>query len=426
MVSMRVAIKTLGCKVNQAESEALMEALVRNGFEMVDFSQESDIYLINSCAVTQEAERKTRQVVRQALCRNPQALVLLTGCAARLFRREGKDPWKGRVVILPVENKEGEVLEYVHGLSVSAISLPPEVFSSRVRRWVKVEDGCDHFCSYCIVPHLRGGVRSEPPLRILERIQRLEAEGVREVVLCGINLGYFGRDVSVTLLELLELLVRETNWVRFRLSSLEPFLLTEGFIERYAALGRRVCPHFHLPLQSGSDRILRRMGRGYSTGSYRALTETLRRVIPDVAITTDVIVGFPGETEEDFWCTVNFCEEVGFARTHVFLFSARPGTLAFQWEKEAGVVHEEKKRREKLLLEVSEKNRYRYHERFLGKAVEVVVESIRAPFAFGYSENYLPVRLPDVLPVEVGTLLRARVQGIGKDFVIARVSEREL
>jgi|YNPMSStandDraft_1061717.scaffolds.fasta_scaffold05367_4 threonylcarbamoyladenosine tRNA methylthiotransferase MtaB len=415
---MRIALKTLGCKVNQAESDSLMKDILEKGFEVVHFSEVSDLYIINGCAVTQEAERKTRQMVRQALRRNPGALVLLAGCAARLLRKEAQNPWDERVVVLTSQEKEKEILEYVGKFGVQGIS--PEVrYPSRVRSWVKVEDGCDHFCSYCIVPHLRGGVRSESPQKIVKQVQDLEEKGVREIVLCGINLGYFGRDISFTLIELLDLLVRVTAQVRFRLSSLEPFALEEDFLERYFSLGRRVCPHFHLPLQSGSDRILEKMGRGYDTVRYRSLVGTLRRMMPEVAVTTDVIVGFPGETEDDFQNTFRFCEEMGFSRMHVFLFSSRPGTPAFRWEKEMGIPYPEKKRREKLLLGLAEESRFRYHRQFLGKTVEVLVESFRAPFGVGYSENYIPVRLEGVSRSQVGKVLRGRIQETARDFVVA-------
>lgn len=416
---MRIAIKTLGCKVNQAESDALVSKLAQNGFEIVDFSEESDFYLINGCAVTQEAERKTRQMVRQALRRNTQALVLLTGCTARLLFKERKDPWNGRVVILPVQDKEKEILECLGRFVSPSAQRHHKVSSSRVRSWVKVEDGCDHFCSYCIVPYLRGGVRSEPPQKILAEVQDLERRGVKEIVLCGINLGYFGRDIVFPFIDLLELLVRKTGRVRFRLSSFEPFLLTRSFMERYFALGRRVCPHFHLPLQSGSDPILQKMGRGYDTAFYRSLVDTLRQMVPSVAVTTDVMVGFPGETGEDFQNTVHFCRVIGFSRMHVFSFSPRPGTPAFRWEKGMGVKCEEKKQRERTLLKLAEENRYQYHRQFLDKTVEVVLESVRSGMTFGYSENYIPVRIPGVPEGKVGEVVRVKINRVERDFVVA-------
>ncbi|MGQ9473806.1 MAG: tRNA (N(6)-L-threonylcarbamoyladenosine(37)-C(2))-methylthiotransferase MtaB [Candidatus Caldatribacteriaceae bacterium] len=423
MVDMRIAIKTLGCKVNQAESEVLQRAFAEHGFEIVDFSKVSDIYLINGCAVTQEAERKTRQMVRQALRRNPQARVILTGCAAQLLLQEGKSSWDGQVIVLPTQKKEREIFEYVLNLYSPSPRFSNAVSFSRARSWVKVEDGCDHFCHYCIVPNLRGKVRSESPQEILRQVQFLEENGVKEVVLCGINLGYFGKDISSSLIQLIEFLVNRTVRVRFRLSSLEPFVVEKEFLERYFALGERVCPHFHLPLQSGSDRILQKMGRGYDSAYYRSLVEKIRYINPLVALTTDVIVGFPGETDDDFQQTLRFCEEIEFSRLHVFPFSPRPGTLAFQWEKETPVAPREKKDREKRLLETADKLRYRYHQRFLGREVRAIVEYLRDSFGGGYSEHYLPVRFPRISEKQIGMILRGKVIGVGKDFVEGEIFE---
>lgn len=423
MVGMRIAIKTLGCKVNQAESETIQRAFAEHGFEITDFSNVSDIYLINGCAVTQEAERKTRQMVRQALRRNPQARVILTGCAAQLIFQEGKNSWDERVIVLPTQKKEREVFEYVLSLYSPLPRFSSTIPFSRVRSWVKVEDGCDHFCHYCIVPALRGKVRSESPQEILHQVQFLEENGVREVVLCGINLGYFGRDISSSLIQLIEFLVTRTTRIRFRLSSLEPFVVREEFLERYFAFGERVCPHFHLPLQSGSDRILQRMGRGYDSAYYRSLVEKIRNINPLVALTTDVIVGFPGETDEDFQQTLRFCEEMEFSRLHVFLFSPRPGTLAFRWEQETPVAPREKKDREKKLLEIARKLKYRYHRRFLGKEVRVIVEYLRGSFGWGHSEYYLPVRLSKISEKQIGMILQGKVVRAEEDFVEGEVFE---
>ncbi len=415
---MRIAVKTLGCKVNQAESDLMVSALASSGFEVVDFSAESDIYIINSCAVTKEAERKTRQCVRQALRRNAQGLVLLTGCAARLFWQREYNPWGARVVLLPGREKAEEIFAYLRDFTLQSIQYRVVLRPRRSRVWVKVEDGCDHFCHYCIVPYLRGPVRSESPDHILQVVQGLEGEGVREIVLCGINLGYFGRDNGSSLMELLRLLIRETSQVRFRLSSLEPFLVDEHFIEQYFSLGKRMCPHFHLPLQSGSDRILERMGRGYNTAFYRSLVATIRRLVPDIALTTDIIVGFPGEEEEDFRKTLAFCQEMAFSRMHVFPFSPREGTPAFLWEREYRVPHPEKKRREEVLLALGRQLSCHYHERFVGREVEMVGEFLDSPYVLGYSENYIPVRVRDVSQEMLGSLLRIRVERAHESYVL--------
>ncbi|HPU08846.1 MAG TPA: MiaB/RimO family radical SAM methylthiotransferase, partial [Candidatus Atribacteria bacterium] len=302
-------------------------------------------------------------------------------------------PFKEPVFLLPSFPKEREILNLVEKWWGKKFPLAEYPLPPRARAWIKVEDGCDHFCSYCLIPHLRGEVRSEEKEKIIRQAQALEREGIREIVLCGINLGYYGKDKEgESLITLLRELLDNTSVVRFRLSSIEPFLVDEEFIERYFSLPDRVCPHFHLPLQSGSDRILKSMRRGYDAAHYRALVSTLRRYSPQVAISTDIIVGFPGEEKEDFENTVSFAQEIGFSRTHVFVFSPRPGTPAFLWEKEIGIPKTEKKNREKILREVARENQRKYHHLFLGKKLKVLVESAQKGMGSGYSENYIPVR----------------------------------
>ena len=390
---MKVAIKTLGCKVNQAESDILATTFSREGVEVVSFGEEADLYIVNSCAVTKEAENKTRQMVNRILRNNLAPRVILTGCYARLISQERKNPFKEPVFLLPSFPKEREILNLVEKWWGKKFPLAEYPLPPRARTWIKVEDGCDHFCSYCLIPHLRGEVRSEEKEKIIRQAQALEREGIREIVLCGINLGYYGKDKEgESLITLLRELLDNTSVVRFRLSSIEPFLVDEEFIERYFSLPDRVCPHFHLPLQSGSGRILKSMRRGYDAAHYRALVSTLRRYSPQVAISTDIIVGFPGKEKEDFENTVSFAQEIGFSRTHVFVFSPRPGTPAFLWEKEIGIPKTEKKNREKILREVARENQRKYHHLFLGKKLKVLVESAQKGMGSGYSENYIPVR----------------------------------
>ncbi|MDK2896478.1 MAG: threonylcarbamoyladenosine tRNA methylthiotransferase MtaB [Candidatus Atribacteria bacterium] len=394
---MKVAIKTLGCKLNQAESDEIIFSLSASGFQIVPFREPADIYLINSCAVTQEAERKTRQFVRQALRRDPSATIFLMGCYPRklqIFKEA--DSFPGRVFTISSLEKKEELLKKIEELSGVTI-IPSSFFlPGRVRAWLKVEEGCDHFCSYCLVSHLRGPVRSVPPERLLPQVKLWEEEGVREVVLTGINLGYYGVDLGgFRLIQLLRLLLAETSAVRFRLSSLEPFTLTREFIESYASLGPRVCPHFHLPLQSGSDRLLKKMRRGYQTAFFEEMVALIRDKMPTAGISTDLIVGFPGETDQDFQTTVRFCQKIAFSRAHVFIFSPRPGTPAERWEQKEGIPHSVKKRREKILLEVVRRTQEDFHRSFLNKKLPVLFESLQDGFFSGYSDNYLPVRVKE-------------------------------
>lgn len=417
---MRVSIKTLGCKVNQAESDLLLTAFERAGLTVVDFDEVADCYIVNSCAVTEEAERKTRQYIRRATRRNPQGLVILTGCCAKLWRNSEHIFSGERVVVIDEGEKERVICQLLAEKFGVPLVLPPFPNPPRARAWVKVQEGCDHFCSFCLVPHLRGGIRSRKFTDILREVHHLAEQGVQEVVLCGTNLGYFGRDTNEgNLIDLVEFLVVHTENTRFRLSSLEPYLLSEEFATRYFALGNRVCPHFHLPLQSASNRILERMQRGYSAERYADLVAMVRSLCPRVAITTDVIVGFPGETEEDFVATVQFCQNIGFSRMHVFAFSPRPGTPAFEWEKKEGTPKPEKQRRVRYLLALGKMLSERYHKSFVGEKLHVLVESVEENMGLGYSENYIPVRIKgvsrnhirSVVPVLVEKAWDSRVEG---------------
>lgn len=390
---MKVAIKTLGCKVNQVESDILTTTFFQEGIEVVNFGEKADLYIVNSCAVTREAENKTRQLVNRVLRNNLAPRVILTGCYARLISQEEKNPFEEPVFLLPDFPKEKEILNLVGKWWGKKFTLAEYPLPSRARVWLKIEDGCDHFCSYCLIPHLRGNIKSEKKEKIIRQAQALERRGIREIVLCGVNLGYYGKNRGEKeLINLLEELVNNTTLVRFRLSSFEPFLLDEEFIKRYFSLQDRVCPHFHLPLQSGSDRVLKSMRRGYDTAYYRDLVSLLRSYCPAVAISTDIIVGFPGEEKEDFENTISFSQEVGFSRTHIFVFSPRPGTPAFLWEKEKGIPKKEKKNREKILREVARETQKNYHRLFLGEKLKVLVESVQDGMGSGYSENYIPVR----------------------------------
>lgn len=408
---MRVSIKTLGCKVNQAESDLLLAAFERAGLTVVGFDEAADCYIVNSCAVTEEAERKTRQYIRRAIRKNPQGLVVLAGCCAKLWKDSEHTFLGGQVVVLAEREKEKAICQLLAEKFGVPLVLPPFPNPPRARAWVKVQEGCDHFCSFCLVPHLRGGIRSRKFMDILREVHHLAEQGVREVVLCGTNLGYFGRDTNEgNLIDLVEFLVAHTENTRFRLSSLEPYLLSEEFANRYFALGNRVCPHLHLPLQSASNKILERMRRGYSAERYADSVAMVRSLCPQAAITTDVIVGFPGETQEDFEATVQFCQDIGFSRMHVFAFSPRPGTPAFEWEKKEGIPKPEKQRRVRRLLALGKTLSERYHKSFVGEKLHVLVESVEGDTGLGYSENYIPVRIRGALRNHVRTIVPVVVE----------------
>ncbi|NLJ49475.1 MAG: MiaB/RimO family radical SAM methylthiotransferase, partial [Candidatus Atribacteria bacterium] len=378
---------------------------------LVDFADQADWYIINSCAVTKMSEKKTRQWISRALKKNQTSQVILIGCYSVLYSRQSP-PSSPRLHVVNSPEKINRVLEILKISSNNSFS--PKVIpeTKRARVWLKIEDGCDHFCNYCIVPHLRGAVRSEEPEKIICQAIHLEKRGIQEIVLCGINLGRFGIENGHTnLISLLEKLIKSTNKVRYRLSSIEPFLIDNEFLDRYFSLVPRVCPHFHIPLQSGSDEILLKMGRGYTTQHFRKLIELIRKYDNKVAISTDIIVGFPGESEKLFNETTEFCREIGFSRAHVFVFSPRPFTPAFHWEKNEGVPFQTKKSREEQLLKIIFNSQLNYYRSFIGKTLSVLIETTDKNSAeTGYSENYIPVRGEGILASDYGKILPIFIQ----------------
>jgi len=409
---MRIALKTFGCKVNQAESDMFAAAAREGGMTCVNRDKNADVYVVNSCSVTREAERKAGRYIRRILRRSPGAVVVLAGCYARRLAENGERPFGERVVSLVSLHKVSEMLEYIGKIGGSSLSPSPIPCPSRSRVWLKVEDGCEHYCTYCIVPLLRGTVRSTPREEVVRVAKELEDRGYREIVLCGINLAWYGRDLrSGGLADLLETLVHRTRYARFRLSSLEPFAVDRTFFSRCLALDERICPHFHLPLQSGSDHILGKMGRDYNTLDFFSLVEEIRNHHPLAAITTDVMVGFPGESEEHFRQTLACMRKGGFSRTHLFRFSPRPGTPAALWDRKEGVPEKEKKKRERLLRTIAEESEKRYREKFFGSTVPVVVERRSEKEGFGHSDTYLPVHFTCPPHVTEGELIRVAVMG---------------
>lgn len=409
---MKIAIKTLGCRVNQSESDILAALLKSEDISLVPFEDQADWYIINSCAVTKMSEKKTRQWISRALRNNETSQVILIGCYSPLYTRQFPLP-QPRLQVIDSPEKIKKVMEKLNLPWNDSFSEKVIPETKRARVWLKIEDGCDHFCNYCIVPHLRGAVRSEEPKKIIRQAIHLERKDVHEIVLCGINLGRydFGSN-HTTLIELLEELIRATNIVRYRLSSIEPFLIDKKFLDRYFSLIPRVCPHFHIPLQSGSDEVLLKMGRGYTTQFYRELVELIRSYDRNVAISTDIIVGFPGESEKLFTETIEFCQEIGFSRAHVFVYSPRPFTPASQWDKIEGVPFQAKKDREAQLLKIIYNSQIKYYRSFIGKTLSVLVEATTENHVVtGYSDNYIPVRGEGILTSDYGRILPIFIQG---------------
>ncbi|MEW6524468.1 MAG: tRNA (N(6)-L-threonylcarbamoyladenosine(37)-C(2))-methylthiotransferase MtaB [Bacillota bacterium] len=377
----RVAFHTLGCKVNQYDTAGMERLFVERGYEVVNFDAVADVYVINTCSVTGRSEAKSRQAARRAARQNPDAVVALVGCYPQVDPSsaaavEGVHVVAGtrdrhRIVDLVEEAGRGTSGPQVYSPGMAFEELPAAHFSGRTRALLKIQDGCDAFCTYCVVPLARGPVRSRHPGRVVEAARQLLETGYRELVLTGVRLGAYGRDLGdVDLAGIIKALGGLGNY-RLRISSVEPEDVDGRLIEALAD-STVACPHLHLPLQSGSDRVLVRMGRSYLTGEFAELVGSVRAALPGAAITTDVIVGFPGEGPDDFRKTLDFVEEMAFSRLHVFRYSPRPGTRAAGFPGQ--VPPAVKAQRSAELTRLGHRLALEFHRRLVGQEVEVLVE----------------------------------------------------
>lgn len=384
-----IAVDSLGCKLNQAEMEIIARQLSANGYRLVAPSETADIYILNTCTVTRTADSKTRRKLRGYRRLNPEAAVVAVGCYAErspdeLIKLAGADYVIGngeKSDILRILKDAGYL-----GTGAEVSSPGSRKNSRRTRAFIKVQEGCRNFCAYCIVPHVRSRESSLPVAAILEDINLRVTEGIREVVITGTEIGRYRFD-GIDLTGLISCILAETGVGRLRLSSLQPPEVTPGLVALWR--DRRLCPHFHLALQSGSDGALARMNRRYCTGDYRKTVALIRDVVPEVAITTDVIVGFPGESEAEFRETLDFCREMQFARIHVFPFSPRPGTAAVGMPGEVSAAV--KKERRRRMLALAEESSQRFVENFLGQTVEVLFEQESGGLWSGLTGNYIKV-----------------------------------
>lgn len=399
---MRIALYTLGCKVNQYETQAMEQELTTQGHELVAFEEPADAYIINTCSVTAVSDKKSRQMIRRAKKMNPHAIVAACGCYAQTHTDEvaalGIDLVGGtgqrmeflRQLLAAAEEKRQRVLvdDALHRHEFEV--LPAGGQMSRTRAMLKVEDGCRNFCSYCIIPFARGPVRSLPVAEAVRQTEQLAAEGYREVVLTGIEISSWGQDLSgkQSLVDLLEAVSEAAGDMRLRLGSLEPRTITEDFCRRAARL-QNLCPHFHLSLQSGCDETLRRMNRRYDTARYLESVALLRAYFSGVAVTTDLITGFPGETEEEFEKTLAFLRRSAFAQIHVFPYSIRPGTRAAAMEQVPKSVKEARAARAgQVAAELHEK----YLRSCVGQIFPVLFEQAGEDGCFvGHAPNYMEV-----------------------------------
>lgn len=408
----KAALHNLGCKVNAYETEAMQEMLEKAGYEIVPFREGADIYIINTCTVTNIADRKSRQMLHRARKMNPDAIVVAAGCYVQAqAEKEEVDPCidivlgnnrkKDLIAVLEEYQQKkagGECLEEVEDISrtreYESLSLTRP--GDHTRAYIKVQDGCNQFCTYCIIPYARGRVRSREIDDVIREVRALAENGYREVVLTGIHLSSYGIDFDGErhLLELIRAVHRVDGICRIRLGSLEPGIITEEFAQALAALPK-MCPHFHLSLQSGCDATLKRMNRRYTSGEYEEKCRILRKYFDRPALTTDVIVGFPGETEEEFRQSMEFVDKVDFYETHIFKYSRREGTKAAVMEDQ--ISEQVKAKRSALMISLGERKRQAYEESFIGSEVEVLVEEPdtinRKEVQTGHTKEYIKVAL---------------------------------
>lgn len=430
----KVALHNLGCKVNAYEIEAMQQLLEEAGYEIVPFEPGADIYVINTCTVTNIADRKSRQMLHKAKKMNPEAIVVATGCyvqtgGEKLEKDEAIDLVLGnnqKINIVEAlaeyaENKPG------HGSHVIKINQTKEYeelsidhTAEHVRAYIKVQDGCNQFCTYCIIPYTRGRVRSRRLSDIVAEAGRLAENGYQEVVLTGIHLDSYGTDLEEheNLLTVVQEIAKIDGIKRIRLGSLEPRIMTEEFVAGLAA-EEKLCPHFHLSLQSGCDATLKRMNRRYSAEEFRQCCERLRRHFDDPALTTDVIVGFPGETEEEFTATVEFLKDICFYETHVFKYSRRKGTKADRMPDQ--IPEQIKNQRSDVLLALTEKNSGEYRKKLLGRTVKVLLEEESTiggtTYLTGHTREYVKVAVaPET--AAAGEIIDVKVTGLLKDMVL--------
>jgi threonylcarbamoyladenosine tRNA methylthiotransferase MtaB len=403
----KAAFYTLGCKVNQYETEAVIDIFIDNGYQIVDFSEKADLYIVNSCTVTNEAARKTRQIARRAKRSAPGSIVAIVGCYTQAFPDEVSEIEeidfimgsnnKGGILnraeeMLAGNSIENELKEYSQLKEYEELEL--KRLSNTTRANVKIEDGCNQFCSYCIIPYARGPVRSRREDDVVEEVRRLSQQGVKEIILTGTHLGAYGSEKgnNKALTQLMQSLTELEELKRVRLSSIEGTEIDQGMIDLIAE-EEIFCPHLHLPLQSGSDQILETMKRPYTVAEFKETIAKLRKRIPDLAITTDVIVGFPGETKKTFAETLKIVEEIGFSKVHVFPYSAREGTPAAEMDQINGNIIKDYSKKLRLLNESLMLN---YQKEFIGQVKEVLIEEVRdhkTNLLTGYTDNYLKVLL---------------------------------
>ncbi len=418
---MKAAFYTLGCKVNQYETEYMAEILKNAGMQIVSHNEEADYYIINSCTVTATADQKTRQNVRKFKRQHPNSVVILTGCMPQAFPDQASALNEADIVLSNKSNDD--ILDLINQFNITHNRIVKidkhqkgdefskcsiNQFSERIRAFVKIEDGCDRFCSYCIIPMSRGRVRSKSLEDLKEEIAMLGKNGIKEIVLVGINLSSYGKGQDFNIVDAVKICNDDPNIKRVRLGSLEPDHITDEVIEGLSQC-EKLCPQFHISLQSGCDKTLKDMNRHYNSDEYRSLCNKLRDTFDNATITTDIMVGFNDETEEDFKTSLQFAKEIGFEKVHTFPYSERQGTVASR--KGDNVPKQEKERRASVMIEETNKIRHEYFSKLIGSKEVVLFENNLGGNTYqGYTKNYVPVRMEsstDIIGKEIEVTIKS-------------------
>ncbi|MDD6795028.1 MAG: tRNA (N(6)-L-threonylcarbamoyladenosine(37)-C(2))-methylthiotransferase MtaB [Clostridiaceae bacterium] len=430
---MKVAFATLGCRVNHYESEAMAEKFIREGYSVVDFSEISDVYVINTCTVTNMGDKKSRQIISRARRLNNDAIIAVVGCYSQMAPKE-VSAIEGVDVVLGTRNKgdvvyyvnkardEGKVQVHVEGVlqNKKFEELNIDEYQDKTRAFLKIQDGCNRFCTYCAIPYARGSVCSKDPRKVIDEIKRLNEHGFKEIILSGIHTASYGLDLegNITLVDLLEDIEMLDGIERVRIGSIEPAFFTPEVVERIKKM-KKLCPQFHLSLQSGCNSVLKRMNRRYSAEEYERIVNVLRENIKDVSITTYVIVGFPGETEEEFNETYEFLKRIKLTKTHIFKYSPRKGTRAADMKGQInGIIKDE---RSKALIELNNKNEADFTEKYIGKEMDVLLEQPvknKENTYEGYTRNYIKVEVQGVSEDMKGQIVNCKLKEAHGEYAI--------
>lgn len=434
MNNKKVAFLTLGCKTNQYETNAMAQKFIEAGYGVCEMNENPDVAIINTCTVTNIADRKSRQTLRKVKQENKNAIVVAVGCYVQVAK-DKLDTMKEVDLILGNSEKKDIIQhleQYIQSKKdkeVNDIANKKEfeefgciTYTEKTRATIKIQDGCNNFCTYCLIPYARGRIRSREKENIIEEVTKISKKGIKEIVLTGIHIASYGKDFNngYMLIDLLEDLNKIDGIQRIRLGSLEPTIITEEFVERLKKLDK-ICNHYHLSLQSGCDETLKRMNRKYTTEEFRQVVNRLRENFENVNLTTDIIVGFPGETEEEFNKTYEFLKEIAFYKMHVFKYSKRDGTIASTMPNQVdGKVQEE---RSKKLIKLSDENQLACNKKYIGKELEVLFEEKQNNFYIGHTKNYVIVKLDSNKNLE-NKIITVIGQEISNEEIISKIFDK--